>query len=149
MRVSAIEVVSHQETCQLQAWIESDRDDGDIRSFEPFLLWYRYPAWCEPFLSAENGDPFLAALLVAAMRNGEPISIAAPISPRLNAALPDLVAIYGAFDAQAALTAVDRTLTLAPKLAEAHRARAAVLKALGRAEEAKASLDQAAALAQG
>ena len=47
MRVSAIEVVSREETCQIQAWVESDFAAEDARSFEPFLLWYRFPAWCE------------------------------------------------------------------------------------------------------
>ena len=62
MRVSAIEVTEQGATCQLQARVASEAG-----LFEPFLLWYRYPAWCRPYVSAENGDPFLAALLTGAM----------------------------------------------------------------------------------
>lgn len=93
MRVSAIEVTEQAASCQVQAWIESGSGQ-----FEPFPLWYRYPAWCRPYLSAENGDPFLAALLTGAMLRGEDLSIDAPVSPRLLEALPDLLAIIGAFE---------------------------------------------------
>lgn len=93
MRVSAIEVKEQGPTCQLQAWVESEAGH-----FEPFPLWYRYPAWCVPFLSAENGDPFLAALLTGAMLRGEDLTLDAPVSPRLLAALPELQAIIGAFE---------------------------------------------------
>jgi hypothetical protein len=101
MQVSAIEVVDLDNACQIQALIESDFDPDDAQWFEPFLLWYRFPAWCRPYLSAENGDPFLAALLVGAMRSEERLAIAAPISPRLHEALPEIQAIYDAFEPRA------------------------------------------------
>ena len=59
------------------------------------------PGLGPPFLSAENGDPFLAALLVGAMRSEERLAIAAPISPRLLEALPEIQAIYAAFEPRA------------------------------------------------
>ncbi len=93
MRVSAIEVTEQTASFQIQAWVESEAGH-----FEPFPLWYRYPAWCRPFLSAENGDPFLAALLTGAMLRGEDLAIDAPVSPRLLEALPELQAIIGAFE---------------------------------------------------
>jgi hypothetical protein len=93
MRVSAIEVTEQTASCQVQAWVESESDQ-----FEPFPLWYRYPAWCRPYLSAENGDPFLAALLTGAMLRGEDLTLEAPVSPRLLEALPELQAIIGAFE---------------------------------------------------
>jgi hypothetical protein len=98
MRVSDIRVVTTEETCQIQGWVESDRDEEDARWFAPFTLWHRFPRWCEPYLSPDNGDPFLAALLMTAMRIGERLAISAPISPRLRDALPDIQSIYVCFD---------------------------------------------------
>ena len=49
MRVSEIEIVSSAGSCQLQALVETDRDPDDAHWFEPFLLWYRFPAWGRPF----------------------------------------------------------------------------------------------------
>ena len=91
MRVSAIEVTEQGATYQLQARVASEAG-----LFEPFLLWYRYPAWCRPYLSAENGDPFLAALLTGAMLRGEDLALDAPVSPRTLEALPELQAIISA-----------------------------------------------------
>jgi hypothetical protein len=71
MRVSDIRVVTAAETCQIQGWVESDRDADDAQWLAPFTLWHRFPRWCQPFLSSNNGDPFLAALLMPAMRTGE------------------------------------------------------------------------------
>jgi hypothetical protein len=48
-----------------------------------------------------NGDPFVAALLVAAMRTSERLSIPAPVSPTLLEALPETQSIYAAFDKRA------------------------------------------------
>ena len=93
MRVSAIEVTEEDTTCQVQAWVTSEAGQ-----FESFPLWYRYPAWCRSSLSAENGDPFLAALLIGAMLRGEDLTIDAPVSPRLLETLPELQAIIGAFE---------------------------------------------------
>ncbi len=98
MRVTRIEVLAGESSCRLQALVESDLDPDEPDWFEPFPLWYRFPAWCQPFLSVDNGDPFLAALLVPAMRNGEPLAISAPVSAKLLRALPQLKEIYAAFD---------------------------------------------------
>jgi hypothetical protein len=98
MRVSDIRVVTTEETTLIQGWVESDRDEDDAQWFAPFLLWHRFPHWCEPYLSPDNGDPFLAALLMPAMRIGERLAISAPISPRLLDALPDIQSVYACFD---------------------------------------------------
>jgi len=45
--------------------------------------------------------------------------------------------------------AADLAITVAPKLVQAHKARAAVLDALGRTEEAKATRETIATLADG
>ena len=98
MRVSEIQLIRGVGDCRLQAWIESDRaaDDGD--RFAPFTLWYRFPAWCAPFLSPDNGNPFLAALLFPAMLMGERLAIPAGLSPTLARRLPDIQSIYVSFD---------------------------------------------------
>jgi hypothetical protein len=98
MRVAEIEVLHRDDFSQLQARVESDRaaDDGD--RFDSFILWYRFPPRCRPYLSPDNGDPFLAALLLPAMLMGERLSIAAGVSPRLLRRLPDLQAVYMRFD---------------------------------------------------
>ena len=47
---------------------------------------------------------------------------------------------------EGALAATDQAIRIAPQLADGHKARAAVLDALGRSDEAKASREQAKAL---
>src|SRR3954470_6112927 len=100
MRVSEIAVLRVDDEVQLEARVESDRSLEDGNRFPPFALWYRFPAWCEPYLSSDNGDPFLAALLVPAMLIDEPLTIDAAVSPRLLRRLPDLQSIYQSFDSR-------------------------------------------------
>ena len=98
MRVSEIELRIDTDVCELRGRVASDREPDHDAWFEPFSLWYRFPSWCAPFLSADNGDPFLAALLVPAMAAGERLAVPAPVSPRLLAALPDIQGIHHSFD---------------------------------------------------
>jgi hypothetical protein len=107
MRVSEIEVTSTADSCELRGYVSSDRDPDHDDWFEPFALWYRFPPWCAPFLSVDNGDPFLSALLVPAMRTGEDLDISAPVSPRLLGALADIQNIYACFDRDATRVAVE------------------------------------------
>src|SRR3712207_5667311 len=100
MRVSDIRVLATGDGCELQGRVTSEADPDNADWFESFTLWYRFPAWCLPFLSPHNGDPFLAALLFPAMRTGERLLIPAPVSPRLLEALPEIQAIYTAFDSR-------------------------------------------------
>src|SRR5688500_8631316 len=100
MRVSEIRVIATGDGCELHGRVTSDAEPDDADWFEPFSLWYRFPAWFLPFLSPDNGDPFLAALLLAAMRTGERLFIPAPISLRLREALPEIQEIYAAFDSR-------------------------------------------------
>lgn len=101
MRVSEIVIADLPGACQLQARVTSDRDPALAESFPPFTLWHRFPAWCRPYLRPDNGDPFLAALFFAAMYAGEPLILPAPVSPRLLQALPEIAAIYAAFEPRA------------------------------------------------
>jgi hypothetical protein len=51
---------------------------AEIRSTvlrEPFLLWYRFPSAISPYFSTNLGNPLVAALLIGAMRTGEPYVI--------------------------------------------------------------------------
>jgi hypothetical protein len=98
MQVSDVEVIDRVDSCELRAWVAGDAPPHDADWFEPAPLWFRFPRWCLPYLSADNGDPFLAALLVPAMHLGEPLVLPASISPRLLAAVPTLQEIYVAFD---------------------------------------------------
>ena len=98
MHVSDVDVIDRGDSCELRAWVAGDAPADDADWFEPSQLWFRFPHWCLPYLSAGNGDPFLAALLVPAMHLGEPLAIPVPVSPRLIAALPTLQDIYVAFD---------------------------------------------------
>jgi len=107
MRVSDIAILDLDDACRLQAWVKSERDVDHDEWFPSFDLWFEYPAWCGPFLSAENGDPFVAALLVAAMRTSERLAVPASVSPRLLEALPEIQAIYAAFDRRARRIAIE------------------------------------------
>ncbi len=109
MRVSDIEIRASTDYCELRAWVASEREINHDDWFEPFALWYRFPPWCVPFLSVDNGDPFLSALLVPAMRTDERLVIPAPISPRLLEALPDIQAIFSCFDPRQKPTTVETT----------------------------------------
>ena len=101
MRVSNIAIVELPGACQVQARVLSERQEDHDEWFPPFDLWFRFPAWCRSYMTLENGDPFVAALLVAAMRTSERLVVAATVSPRLMAALSDIQAIYAAFDKRA------------------------------------------------
>lgn len=100
MRVSDIHVVSLGDACELRARIACDTELApyDGRPIEPFDLRYRFPAWCAGALSPDNGDPFLAAMLVPAMTLGERLEIPAPVSPALQRALPEIQSILQCFD---------------------------------------------------
>lgn len=98
MRVSTIQIAEQPGTCELRAQVQSDRSWDEDDWFEPFPLWYRFPASWRESLCEKNGDPFLAALLVPAMRLGERLIIDAPVSGKLLAALPEIQAIYASFD---------------------------------------------------
>jgi hypothetical protein len=107
MRVLDVQIVVLPDACELRARVESDSHPDDDGWVEPFTLWYRFPSWCRAFLSVDRGDPFLAALLVPAMRLGGPLSLPAPISPRLRGALPEIQAIYAAFDPRTQIIEVE------------------------------------------
>jgi hypothetical protein len=118
VRVAGIELFRIQnqdgELVQLQGVVASDGDPEDAAWFEPFSLWYRFPVWCEPYLSVENGDPFLPPLLVLAMKTGEPLTLPAPVDARLREALPEIQDVLLSFYPRLSRVAVDTAVRTRP-----------------------------------
>jgi hypothetical protein len=74
--------------CEISARVR--RDGSELPR-----LYFRVP---ERFAPAElDGSPFLAGLLVYAMRAGEDVTLDAPVSPRLLASLDRILAVYSSF----------------------------------------------------
>ena len=92
MFVTDIKLVESSDYCELQATVNSKALD------EPFNLWYKFPTTCKNYLGVENGDPFLAALLLPAMRTGEGLDIPTPVSPKLLASISEVQAIYRSWE---------------------------------------------------
>lgn len=92
MLVSDIQIIDLEDSCELRAQVKFDTHWvwGD----EPFDLWYRFPLLCRECLSADHGDPFVAAFLPMAMVLGESLEIVAGISPQLADTLPQIQEIY-------------------------------------------------------
>lgn len=64
-------------------------------SGEELRLWFRFPEQFAP--ASLDGSPFLAGVLVWAMRAGEDVTVDAPVSPRLLGALDDITSVYRSF----------------------------------------------------
>ena len=92
MLVSEVKIITSGASCELQASVRSDATG------KPFLLRYLFPPGYERFISVENGDPFLAALLLPAMKSHEPLEIAASISPKLDHSVDAIQRIYKSWD---------------------------------------------------
>lgn len=92
MLVSDINLVPTGRQFELQAQVESNV------AKKPFLLRYVFPRELEDFVSPENGDPFLAALLLPAITTRETLEIGAPVSPSLLGSVDELQTIYKSFN---------------------------------------------------
>ena len=88
MLASDIRLISAGTQCELQAQVKSDV------ARKRFLLRYVFPRQVESFLTPENGDPFLAGLLLPAMITGESLEIRAPVSSKLLHSVHELQTIY-------------------------------------------------------
>jgi len=86
--VSDIKLVSCERQCELRAEVKSDA------ARKPFVLWYRFPLTVEEFVTPESGDPFVASLLLIAMKNHEMLEVRAPVSPKLLRSVHQIQAIY-------------------------------------------------------
>jgi hypothetical protein len=93
MQVSDVQLLTSAEQCELQAKVRSPAL-GD----EPFLLWYRFPVEYSGLLRAESGNAFVAALLLPAMRAGEPLVMDLPVSKKLLRAVNGIQEIYRSWD---------------------------------------------------
>jgi hypothetical protein len=74
--------------CEISARVR--RGDG-----EQLRLWYRFPEELAP--AEVDGSPFLAGVLVWAMRAGEDVTVDGPVSPRLLGSLEDIFRLYYSF----------------------------------------------------
>jgi hypothetical protein len=74
--------------CEISARVR--RGDG-----EQLRLWYRFPEELAP--AEVDGSPFLAGVLVWAMRAGEDVTVDGPVSPRLLESVEDILAVYRSF----------------------------------------------------
>ena len=92
MLVSDIRLVSSEGQCELQALVKSNA------ARKSFLLRYRFPSAFEEFVSTENGNPFLPALLLPAMKLHEPLEIPVPVSSRLLRSVHEIQRIFERWD---------------------------------------------------
>lgn len=100
MLVSNIKLNTKEDTCEIQGEVSSSAFK------KPFVLWWRFPKACENFLDPNNGDPFVAALLIIAMRVGETLEIQAPISQKLLDNVTEIQRIYRSWDNELSEVAV-------------------------------------------
>ena len=92
MLVANIESFTNGDYCELRAKIETD----SLK--EPFHLWYRLPTQQKDFIDTKNGDPFVAAMLLPAMRAGEPLQVTVPVSQKLLRSARIIQSIYHDLD---------------------------------------------------
>lgn len=107
MRVYDITVVTAGEHCELRAQVACEpavaaqpKLSEWFADGKPVGLWYRFPLALRDYLSPDNGDPFVPALLAPAMAVGEPLRIEAPVSARLLAAVRQIEDIYSCWQPQ-------------------------------------------------
>src|SRR5918996_824535 len=101
MRVTDVEVAEVNGQSELRATVQGKR----LR--KPFRLWYRFPTDFIGSIEPDNGDPFVAALLLPAMKTGEPIEMDLPVSRRLRRSLRDIQGIYRCFSPRLATIQLD------------------------------------------
>lgn len=105
MRVSRTRV-EIKDTVELHASVY--HDTHWVWGEQAFDLWYSYPAEWSDAVTADRGDPFLAAFLVPAMLLNETLVIDAPVSPKLlEAARTTIQDIICCFDRRARRIAVE------------------------------------------
>lgn len=88
MRIERPELISTGTHVTLQARVTGGRH-RDV----PERLWFRYPADCEPLLSA-GIEPFVVALSSVASASGEPLEVDVPMWEVLHANLEEYWAVF-------------------------------------------------------
>jgi hypothetical protein len=104
MRVSEIGVSFRPGCWEVHALVSSDA------RMEPLFLWYRFPEELSGLISADSGNALAAALLLPAMRHGEPIELPVPVSPKLMRSIQRIQMIYRAWDPTLSIIAVNAPL---------------------------------------
>jgi hypothetical protein len=125
MHLSDVQLRDSSEYCELRAAVHSRM------LAEPFPLWFRFPRDLRPHLNVENGNPFIPALLVLAMRAGESLTIPLPVSRRLQAAISEIQRVYRSFDASLFEITVDAPPAPGTRPAEARERSTALFLSLG------------------
>lgn len=98
--VSNIRLTEVGDRCELRATITGSTLEN------PFALFYRFPSIFKSSVSLTKGDAFLAASLLPAMRTGESLQIAAPVSPRLLHSIDVIQDIYRSWDPSLSTVAI-------------------------------------------
>jgi hypothetical protein len=88
MRVVSLERRWDASACELRATVTSSA------LATPFELWFRTPSHLGRFVDPSAGDALVPALLLPAMKVGEPLEIPVPISARLARATKRIQTIY-------------------------------------------------------
>jgi hypothetical protein len=91
MKVTRIRTSHVPNACRITASVSSPA------WARPFELWFEVPSEWGASIDVEAADPWLAALLLPAMRTRDPLEIDALLSPELHEVLPDLQAAYAAW----------------------------------------------------
>jgi hypothetical protein len=113
VRIADIRVIDEPGTSRLVA------DVTTARWPRPFPVWFEVPRSDHGPTAGDQADPWLAALLLPAMRTGEPLEIDGVVSPELFAALGELQAVYAAWLPSAQPIEVHPDALHAPKPATA------------------------------
>jgi hypothetical protein len=92
MLVSGIRLVANGDRCELRADVRSAARE------QPFVLWFRLPANEASAVDVENGDPFVAACLLPAMRLGETLEVDAALSEKRLDSVEELQSVYRSWD---------------------------------------------------
>jgi len=92
MLVSNVESIERDNYCELRARIETN----SLR--KTFELFYRVSRDHLEFMDTNNGDPFVAAMLLPAMRLGEPLHVSIPVSERLLHSAYEIQSLYHEWD---------------------------------------------------
>ena len=88
MRVTHLERQSNADFCELRATVTSAGLPN------PFELWFRAPSRLEPYIDCAAGDALVPALLLPAMKVGEPLDISVPVSTKLLHATTRIETIF-------------------------------------------------------
>jgi hypothetical protein len=88
VRVTDVTLVDDGEVARLAATVTTERFSA------PMDIWFAVPSVMRSMLCSDRADPWLSALLLPAMRLGEPLEIEAAVSSELAAAVGHLQTVY-------------------------------------------------------